>query len=155
MPQGALGVVIGQRQRGMAQDLEDRLPIVEQLHRQGVGFLMGAALVRFAGGAQRRQLRCVLGGQIDRGRAFAGRVHRGHQRVEGLQNALTEGAGLSIQTLSQAAGFADQMGPAAEPVRVMAVRRPAIAHQPAGEAVQHVLEQFLAASGDIIEGHRQ
>ena len=72
VPQGALGVVIGQRQRGMAQDLEDRLPIVEQLHRQGVGFLMGAALVRFAGGAQRRQLRCVLGGQIDRGLGLRG-----------------------------------------------------------------------------------
>ena len=86
VPQGAFGGVVGQRQLGMAQDLEDGLPVVEQLHRQGMGFRMRAALALLAGGAQGRQQRRVLGGQIDRGWTFAGGVHRRHQGFQGVQD---------------------------------------------------------------------
>ena len=119
-------------------------PIVEQFDRQGMRFLMGAALVRFAGGAQRRQLRCVLGGQIDRGPSLSRAAYTAAISALRAPKRAGRRRGPLYLDLSQAAGFADQMCPAAEPVRVMAVRRPAIAHQPAGEAVQHVLKQFLA-----------
>ena len=86
----------------------------------------------------------MLRGQIDGGRTFAGGVHRRHQGVQGVQDEPAEGAGL-----------ADQVRPAAQPARVVAVGRPAIAHQPAGEAVEHVFDQLLTAPGDVVQGHGQ
>lgn len=60
--QGALGGIVGQRPVRVLQHLEDRLPIVEQLDRQGVSFAVIAALMLHTGGAQLGQRRGVLGG---------------------------------------------------------------------------------------------
>ena len=49
MPQGALGLVAGEEEVGMGQDLEDGLPIVEQLHRQGSRFVKDSLSVFRAG----------------------------------------------------------------------------------------------------------
>lgn len=96
VPQGALGVVVGERQFGMAQNLEDGLPVVDQLHRQRVGFRIHAAPVVFAGGEQRGEPRRVAGRQIDRGRAFAGGVYRRLQGFQGFQHDPAEGAGRAV-----------------------------------------------------------
>ena len=52
VPQRPLRGVVGQRQFGIVQHLEDRVPVVEQLHRQRVGLGVRVALVLLAGGAQ-------------------------------------------------------------------------------------------------------
>lgn len=52
VPQCPLRFVVSQREFGMVQDLEDGIPIAEQLHRQRVGLGVGMALVLLAGGAQ-------------------------------------------------------------------------------------------------------
>lgn len=52
MAQGTLSLVVSQREFGMRQHLEDNLPVVEQLDRQGMSFRMSVALAPLAGGAQ-------------------------------------------------------------------------------------------------------
>ena len=155
VPQGAFGVVVSQRQPGMTQDLEDDRPVVEQLHRQGVGFGVGVTLALFAGRAQRGQCQCLWGRQRNRGRTFTGRIHRRHQAFQSTQDEHAKDPGLAVATLYQAPRLADQVRPAAQPAWIVPVGPPAVAHQPAGEALQHVFQQFLAAPGNIIEGHRQ
>ncbi len=126
VPQGALGVVVGERQFGMAQNLEDGLPVVDQLHRQRVGFRIHAAPVVFAGGEQRGEPRRVAGRQIDRGRAFAGGVYRRLQGFQGFQHDPAEGAGRAVAALDQAPRLAKQMSPAAQSARVVVVGHPPI-----------------------------
>ncbi len=52
VPQSALGLVVGEGRPGMVRYLEDGVPIVEQLHYQGVGF--GMSMVRHAISPARR-----------------------------------------------------------------------------------------------------
>jgi hypothetical protein len=130
--------LLGQRQPRMTQDLEDGLPVVEQLHRQGVGFGVGVTLALFAGRAQRGQCQCLWGRQRNRGRTFAGRIHRRHQAFQSTQDEHAKAPGLAVATLYQAPRLADQVRPAAQPAWIVPVGPPAVAHQPAGEALQHV-----------------
>jgi len=52
VPQRPLRDVVGQREFGMVQHLEDGVPVVEQLHRQRVGLGVRVALVLLAGRTQ-------------------------------------------------------------------------------------------------------
>ena len=53
----------------MMQDLEDGVPVVQQLHRPSVSLGMVVALASFAGGAQVSQQRGICRRQVG-GRAF-------------------------------------------------------------------------------------
>jgi hypothetical protein len=121
MAQGTLGNVVGQRQLGMIEHDPEGVPIVEQLAGEGTGFLvLGLGMAQ----AQREQgveLVGVLGAQRHRRGTFPGGVHRLHHRLETTAQGVTEIPGLTLQTLLQAAGFAYQMGQAAQAVVVVAV----------------------------------
>ena len=74
----------------MAQHLKDGVPVIEQLHRQGVGFSVVAALALLAGGAQRHHPWRVLSGQIGREQTFTGGVDRRHQNFQGVKTRWTK-----------------------------------------------------------------
>ena len=63
-----------------------------------------------------------------------------------------EGPHVARVALGQALRLAQQVRPAPQPAGVVAVGAPAVAHQPAGKAVQHVLDQLLAPAGHVIQG---
>ena len=94
----------------MVQHLEDGLPVVQQLHRQGMGLGVGMALVPLAGGAQLGQEGGVLGREVG-GRAFPRGVHRRHQGVEGVAH-LAAKAARRLVALHQALRLAQQVRPA-------------------------------------------
>jgi hypothetical protein len=75
----------------MVQDLEDSLPVVEQLHRQRLDFVMGTVLLAIASRPQAGQGLGVAGGQSVRGRVFPRSIHRRPQSVQGLQSLAAEG----------------------------------------------------------------
>ena len=85
-------LVVGERQLGMVQDLEDRVPIIEQLHRQRPGLPMRVVFDLFAGRSQVGQVLGIVGRQVHRG-AFPSGVDRRHQGLEHVQDLMAKGPG--------------------------------------------------------------
>ena len=110
VPQRPLRDVVGQREFGMVQHLEDRVPVVEQLHRQCVGLGVRVALVLLAGRTQLGQEGGVLGREVG-GRAFPRGVHRRHQGVEGVAHLAAEGPHVALVALHQALRLAQAGAP--------------------------------------------
>ena len=137
----------------MVQHLEEGVPVVQQLHRQGVGLGMIMALVPFAGGAQVSQPGGIFRRQVG-GWAFAGGVPRRHQSGEGVEHWAAEGPYFPRVALGQTPRLADQVREATQPAGVATLGQPAVAHQPAGEALQQILHPLFAPPGDVIQRDR-
>ena len=135
----------------MVQHLEDGVPVVEQLHRQGVGLGMIMVLRLLAGGTQLLQRVGVNRRKVNR-RAFPRGIHRCHQGFQGIQHLVAEGPRFAVIALGQSPRLANQVRPTAQPPREAAVGDPAIGHQPALKPFEQVLQQFLAPPGDVVEG---
>ncbi len=67
------------------------------------------------------------------------------QGVEGALDLRPEGLRLVIVAVDQPLRLAREVRPAAQPLREVAVRLPAVAHQPAGEARQNAIKHLAPA----------
>ena len=94
--QGAFGFVVGQRQIRVGQDDPDRIPVVEELARQGAGLLLPGIPMPFADKAKLFQPVLVASGQ--RGRRALPRLADGlhqfrQQAVAGRRRAALRRSG--------------------------------------------------------------
>lgn len=102
MPQGAFGLVVGQRPKQVREDGEDRLPVVQKLDRERMRLGMWMPPHCFATAAKRLQALLPLGAQGHAGRAFAGLLDGLPEVVPQRQGLQSEALGGRIQAVGQA-----------------------------------------------------
>ena len=151
MPQGAPGLVVGQRQKRNSQDGKNRFPVVQELDRERMRLGMGMPPHRLATGAKRPQASLPSGAQGRAGRAFAGLVGGLPEVVPQRQARPAEALRGGVQAVRQALRLALQVRPATHAPFHPPARLPAVARQHAGKALQDVSCQLLAAVADAVQ----